>query len=143
MFPTQSISTITAITDTTGEGITYAYDFDTGDFILENGNPKILTGIEGLKMWIKKTLKTKKNKFRVYGSDSENNYGVTLLDFVNSDYPFAFIKAELQREITESLLINSKITGVSDFSFTRNKRTLIVTFTVKTTYGEVSEEVTV
>lgn len=142
MFPTQSTSgTATDSSTTSTGGKTFNFDLDAGEFVIKDGKLQTLTGFEALKMWIKKALKTKKNKFRIYGKDGD--YGVTLLDFINSDSPFAFIKAEIQREITEMLLTNDEIKAVGNFSFERGKRTLIVTFTINTIYGTTGEEVTI
>jgi len=129
-----AVTTIAAASN----GISFNYDFVAGDFVLEDGKVEELTGVEALKVWILKLIKTEKDKFKIY----ENiDYGITLMDLIHSNYPYFFIKSEIQREITEGLLKNTEITDVDDFVFTREKRNLGVTFTVTSIYGPVESEV--
>jgi hypothetical protein len=122
-------------------GKSFLFDVNTGDFILKNGKLQAIEGIEALKVWIQKILKTEKFKFKVYETGEINEYGVTLLELVNSGYPHAFIQAEIQREIAEALDRNPEILAVNNFSFTREKRTLIAHFNVNSIYGTVEQEV--
>jgi hypothetical protein len=139
MFPTQNISTVT----TTTTGKTADFDFTIGDFNIQDGKVVTLTGLEGLKIWVKKILRTEKNKFKIYNSNDISTYGVTLLDLVNSDYPIAFIQSQIQTSVIETLLTNGDITSVSNFTFSRNKRTLTTNFTINSIYGTISEGVTI
>jgi len=134
-----SYDEVTPVTTvTTSNGTSFNFDFTTGDFVLEDGKVEELTGIEALKVWILKLIKTEKDKFKIY----ENiDYGITLMDLIHSDYPYFFIKSEVQREITEGLLKNTEITSIENFVFTREKRTLTVAFTVTSIYGPVESEV--
>lgn len=119
----------------------FLFDFDKGDFTLKDGKIIETEGIESIKVWIEKILKTEKFKFKVYETADLNEYGVTIMDLVGSDYPLFFIQAEIQREVTEALLRNNSINDVTDFSFSRDRRTIMVSFTVKTIYGSFSKGV--
>lgn len=142
MFPTQTTDNPTSSSSAAAGGkVTFTFDFDIGDFLIKDGKLQELSGFDALKIWIKKILNTKKDKFRIY--EITDSYGVKLLEYVNSDLPFAFIKAEIQKEITEILLTNEQIKSVENFSFERDKRTLKVNFTVNTIYGPTSEGVTI
>jgi hypothetical protein len=137
MFPTQT-NTITPSTNK----ITLNFDFETGEFVIKDGKIEELSGLEGLKIWIKKILETEKNRFKIYDTDDIVTYGISLLDIITSGNPIAYIESELTKEITEILLINSDILSVSNFIFSRDiKRTLTVKFTVGTTYGVTTSEV--
>ena len=138
MFPSQELTTTTK-NSTTGK--TMNFDFETGDFVVKDGKVVTLTGLEGLEMWITKVLKTDKNKFKIYNTDNVEKYGVTLLELVTSDYPRPFIEAQVQAAIIETLMKNSDIKAVYNFSFTRDKRTLIVNFTVTSVYGITEKKV--
>lgn len=146
MFPSQDSST-TSITETStsndiGQGVILSYNFEAGEFDIKDGKPVELTGLEGLKMWIKKVLRTDKHKFKIYtGTDSTYAYGITLLDYIKLDLPFDFKKAEIQREITETLMVNTSINSVSDFSFERKDDILNISFTVNSVYGTTQEGV--
>jgi len=145
MFPNQEITTSTATLETTiaSSGKTLSFDFDAGDFVVKDGKIVTLTGLEALKMWIKKILRTEKNKYKIYNTDKIEKYGVNLFELTNKGYPFSYVKTQIQTTIIETLLKNIDITGVTDFTFTRDKLKLTVNFTVNSVYGATSEEVTI
>lgn len=140
MFPNQDTTIINNSESPVGK-ISFQYDFSKGDFLIEDGKIKSLSGIEALKMWITKVLKTEKYRFKIYKTDDISKYGATLLEIVTSKYPMEFIKSEIQREVTETLLKNTEIKEVSNFVFNRDKKVLNVTFNAKTVYGTVESEV--
>lgn len=143
MFPNQDSTLIdTGPQDNIGQGVILSFNFDTGEFNMKDGKIIELTGIEGLKMWVQKVLRTEKHKFKIYtATDSTYAYGVTLQEYVNSDLPYDFVKAEIQREITETLLNNRAIKAVTNFIFDREDSTLEVSFTIDSIYGETGEAV--
>lgn len=110
---------------------TFQFDFTVGEFVQKDGGVSAVQELEGLKVWVEKVLRTEKNKFPIYDA----NYGVSLLELMNSGYPQGFLEAEIKREITESLLRNEEIKSVESFSFSREKRRLVCCFTVRTSYG--------
>lgn len=113
---------------------TFLFDFKTGDFIIKDGNPVTVTGINALKIWIDKILHTQLNRYQIYNGTA---YGANIEDLViGKGYGSAFTASELKREIETALLQNEDIYSVSDFEITRNRDILNVTFTVKTAYGE-------
>jgi hypothetical protein len=134
-------SGIAADATTTVRGTSFNFDFATGDFVLKDGKVEELTGVEALKVYIIKLIKTEKFKFKIYATGGIDEYGITLMDLIHSDYPYFFIKSEIQREITEELLKNTEILSIKDFVFTKEKRTLTVAFTVNSIYGPVESEV--
>ena len=144
MFPEIEETAIsTEVQETTTMGKSFLFDFDTGDFTTIDGKVVQATGLDAIKVWINKILNTEKFKFKIYETDEQNEYGVSLLDFVNNDYPLDFVKIEIEREIKEALLENVEITSVGNFVFTREKRTLACSFTVETIYGVTGGEITI
>lgn len=143
MFPAQdnTIQNNSINTDkTTITGKSFLFNFEAGDFVLDaTGKLISINDLEALKIWIKKILKTDKNKFTVYdGTD----YGiVNLKELITSDYPFEFIKSEIESNVKEVLLKNTAIKSVENFEFKRNKRLLTVSFDCSTIYGTVQSEV--
>ena len=117
------------------QGKTFAYDFEQGDFITQDGRLVALEGAEGLKVWAEKCIRTEAEKFTIYRQD-DAAYGVKSVDLMNRRLPLEFICAEIEREITEALLRNEAITGVRDFSFIREGRALQVDFVIESIYGE-------
>lgn len=125
----------------TTAGKSFLFDFKTGDFIVRDGKLAEVEGIEALKVWIEKILKTEKFKFKIYETGEIDEYGITLLELINSGHPQIYIQAEIQRTVTETLEKNVEIINVDEFSFSRDKRTLVVNFTVNSVYGTVGQEV--
>lgn len=132
---------VNQVTETTGSGKSFLFDFAAGEFPLIDGKLQTVTGIEALKIWVEKIIKTQKFKFKIYDTGQSDEYGTTLLEFINNDYPQVFIQAEIQREITEVLSKNQDIQSVESFAFSRDKRVLNVSFNINTTYGTTSQEV--
>ncbi|MFR1907620.1 MAG: DUF2634 domain-containing protein [Clostridium neonatale] len=98
MFPTQEVTTENLTNNKSKASITgksFFFNFNTGEFEVNDGRAVKLDGYEALKIWIKKVLYTTKNKYEIYeGSD----YGV--IDFrelITSHLPYQFIKAEIER----------------------------------------------
>ncbi len=113
---------------------TFLYDFKACDFVMEDGDPVKVSGIEALKVWITKILHTQLNRYQIYAGTS---YGANIEDLViGKGYSTAFIQSELKREIETALLQNDDIEYVSDFVLTREKDKLDISFTVGTVYGE-------
>lgn len=128
------------ITDKFGKS--FLFDFDKGDFVLFDGKIQAIEGQQALTIWIKKALKTEKLKYKIY-EIIDNNYGISLNEFISSDLPTGVIYAGIQSGINSMLLNHPDITAVNDFEFTRDKKTLTVSFTVYTTYGGITEGVSI
>lgn len=122
-------------------GKSFLFDFDKGDFVLLDGNVKVVEGKQALNVWIKKILKTEKLKYKIY-EIIDNTYGVSLTEYMGSNAPTGYIYGGIQSQIVEALTVHPDITAVSNFEFTRDKRNLNVTFTIYTIYGETDEGVT-
>lgn len=104
------------------------FDFSTNEFRLEFGEVKQLTGDEAIKKWIEKALKTEKNRYRIYDNEE---YGIVLEDLViGNTYEQGFAQSEIKREIEETLLKNTLIDSVDNFSFNFVNDALTINFTV-------------
>lgn len=147
MFPSQTtVSSIIQLDTTssiTSNGKSPQFDFDLGDFVVSDGKVVTVEGFEALKLWIKKILKTEKNKYEIYKTENVEKYGVNLLEIVTSKYPLNYIQAQVQSIVTEALLKNSDIKSVTNFKFVRDKRLLNCTFDINTIYGTTSESVVI
>ena len=54
-----------------------------------------------------------------------------------------YVLSELPRRIKDALLVDNRITDVTDFEFEQNGKKLLVKFTVISTIGNISSEVEV
>ena len=125
MFPqTQSASNVQTQAEISNGTKTYLFDFDKGDFVIRDGKLIECDGIEAIKVWIEKILRTEKGRFKIY---DDTEYGCHLEDLIiGNSYTPEFIEAELKREIEDALLLNSQITSVTNFKISREKNSLIV-----------------
>ena len=114
-------------------------DFDTGEFVIQDGDLVILEGTEALKVWIWKTLKTERNRYLIYS----NSYGNDLADNIGQIYDKVTKDALMINEIKECLLVNPYITNIYNFNIetTENERHPIINFNVDTIYGTTESEV--
>ena len=92
-------------------------------------------GLEAVRQTIYKILNTERYQHIIYSW----NYGIELLDLFGE--PVTYVCPELQRRITEALVQDDRINYVDNFKFdTSEKRTVKVTFTVHTVFGDVESE---
>ncbi|OQB11927.1 MAG: hypothetical protein BWY15_02357 [Firmicutes bacterium ADurb.Bin193] len=111
-------------------GKSFLFDFVSGDFALRNGSLVECDGLDAIKVWIEKILRTEKGRFKIY---DVTEYGCRLEDLlIGNNYSAAFIEAELKREIEDALLQNPNISAVSNFSIERTASGIIVSMEVET-----------
>ena len=96
-----------------------------------------IDGIEALKQAIYLMLSVERYENIIYSW----NYGIELSNLFGKDK--YYVMAELERVITEALLIDDRINEVTDFEFDTNKNKVHCTFTVKSIYGDFTEEKTI
>lgn len=91
--------------------------------------------LEAMRQVIHKILNTERYQHIIYSW----NYGIELLDLYGE--PVTYVCPEVQRRITEALICDDRINSVDNFEFdTSEKRTVKVTFTVHTIFGNVESE---
>jgi phage baseplate assembly protein W len=130
MFPKTQDLTVIAAEDTAASGKSFLFDFTAGDFVISDGKLIECEGIDAIKVWIEKILRTEKGRFRIY---NDTDYGCRTEDLiVGSNYPIAFIEAELKREVEDALLQNPNILSVSNFNIERTASGITVSMEVET-----------
>lgn len=111
----------------------FLFDYNKGDFILENGKLVKVTGVQALKIWIEKVLRTELDRFKVY---QDKSYGINLEGLIGSQLPQAFVESELEREITETLTIHPMIDSITDFELQRESNLGLAVFSVNLVDGD-------
>ena len=111
----------------------YAWDFVNDQFMFANGSHKIVTENEALKVWIYKTLKTERWRYRAY----DNAYGIELEQFIGTRTNNSASAGEIEQYISESLLINPYIKSIDDIQATIDGDTLTYTIALTTIYGSL------
>lgn len=112
-------------------GKSFLFDFENGDFILRDGRLVEVSGIEALKVWIEKILRTEKYRYEIYEREDKKEYGVVLEDLiVGNNFSYSFIEAELKREITEALTKNPLILSLSNWNIQKENPLVKISFEV-------------
>lgn len=144
MFPVASGLNANADTKSTAGHtgkISFVFDFEAGDFIVEDGKVKQCTGDEAIEIWVQKICRTEKNRYRVY---DDTAYGVIIEDLtIGTRYTMDFVESELRRELEEALLQNEQIIGLASFEceYTGNDKLIIKADIITTTNGILTQEV--
>ena len=118
---------------------TYNFDFKQGEFVMYGGGVVVLVGIDALRLWIDKTIRTQFERYSIYKG---KNYGANIEDLIiGKSYGFDFVESELKREMETALLRHEDILGMDKFSVAKIGTVLEVSFTLKTVYGNIEKEV--
>lgn len=115
----------------------YLFDFNKGDFVVRDGKLVECDGMDAMKVWIEKILKTEKGRYRIYDG---TGYGCQLEDLIiGNTYTLEFTEAELKREVEEAILKNPLVISVSNFTLTKTANALTIQIEVKTndTAGDI------
>ncbi|EHJ00870.1 hypothetical protein CDLVIII_4357 [Clostridium sp. DL-VIII] len=115
----------------------YAWDFEKNDFQLKDGKFQIVEGIEALKIWIWKALKTSKYTYLIYSDD----YGQELDKLIGKGLSKSLAESEAKRLTLECLKDNEHILSIRNFSVDKSNDVLSITFTAITDCGEVTIDV--
>lgn len=113
----------------------FKWDFKEGDFVLVDGRLVEVSGLEYLKVWIEKAIRTEANTsfYTAYGSNHHS--------LIGSVFDKDFVQSEIERMVTEALLKNDAITAVGNFEFEFEGSLLTMKFTVTSIYGEMGVEI--
>lgn len=114
-----------------------AWDFENNTPIIVNNEFLFVEGAEAIKVWIYKALLTERFKYEIYSWD----YGSEINTLINKGFTKALITSEVERFISEALLINEYILRVNSVSVSLSSDTLSVDISINTIYGEVEMSV--
>ena len=107
----------------------------TYNFNIENN---VINGfcdnLEAMKQAVYKILNTERYKNIMYSW----NYGIELLDLFGE--PMNYAVSELKRRITDALVQDDRIQSVDNFEYQTERRTVYLTFTVHTIFGDIQSE---
>ena len=109
-----------------------AWDFESNQPIIENGEFKIVEENEAIKVWIYKSLLTQNKEHSIYSWD----YGTELYSLLGKPYTRSLVEAEAKRYIEEALLINPYILKVEVISSSFIDSSLTCEIKITTIYGE-------
>jgi phage baseplate assembly protein W len=134
IFP--QVSVTTQATSPVEYGSEINFDFENEVFVLKDGEPEILYGIDALKMWIEKAIRTARYRWPVYSW----SYGSEIEDLIGKSLGNSVTQAEIKRYISEALIYDNRISIVQGFTFNQTGGEVTVTFEV-TTFADDALEV--
>ena len=103
------------------------WDFEKDGPILKNNEFLIVEGIEALKVWVYKTIKTTRFKYLVYS----NAYGTSIKNFIGKVF-IEKVKRDFKKEVVEALLINNYIESVSIIEYKLDYNKLFLSLKIET-----------
>lgn len=115
----------------------YTWDFEKNDFQLKDGKFQVVEGIEALKIWIWKAIKTSRYTYPIYS----DNYGQELDKLIGEGLSKSLAESEAKRLTLECLKDNEHILSIRSFSVDKSNDVLSITFTAITDCGEVTIDV--
>lgn len=90
--------------------------------------------LEAMTQVVYKILNTERYKNIMYSW----NYGIELLDLFGE--PINYCISELKRRITEALIQDDRIQSVDNFEYKADRRSVRMSFTVHTIFGDIQSE---
>lgn len=104
---------------------------------IENGNFKIVEGLEALKTWVWKALKTERFKYMIYSWE----YGNEIENLISKPYTPSYTQSEVTRYVEEALLINPYIKSIYNVESKFNNGMLNIKLKLSTVYSDLEMEV--
>ena len=82
-------------------------------------------------------LNTDRYRWQIYSPSS----GIDYKNLIGKDP--AYVSVELQRRLKESLMMDTRVLGISNFTYTVSGDSMVASFTVNTVFGELEQSVEV
>lgn len=108
------------------------WDFARNQPIFIGDSPKICEGIEAVKSWCARALQSDLGLYATHTAD----YGSELRTLFGQTYTAEVKESEAKRYIEEALLVSPYVTAVSINDCRMENRTLVVSATISTVYGD-------
>ena len=119
-------------------GKCFKFDFEKGQHIIVDGKFIECDFKENIRHFIQVILRTKKDTFKVYIVDEEEDFGLSIHNQIgNKIFHKGYILSETKREITEQLLNHPFIKEVNNFDFKFEDTLLIITFNCSLQNNEI------
>ena len=115
----------------------YDWSLVTQDFIITDGQIKVLEGLPALKIWIYKTLLTQRGRYDAYTWD----YGNDIESLIGSDLVREVLASEAKRITEEALYTNEHILSLKNFTAWLEDNTMHIEFIAVTDSGEIEVQI--
>lgn len=125
ILPSGALSSFQTITFQQQPSHTWSINQDTGRI------EGICDGVDAVKQAVDIILHVQRFQWQIYQPYS----GTMLDDLIGEDA--GYVAAEVQRRVTEALLMDDRINSVTDYTYSFQEDTLSVEFRVNTVYGVI------
>ena len=96
-----------------------------------------VTGLDAVRQAVNIILNVERFRWQIYSPYS----GMQWAGLIGQDP--GYVAAELQRRVTDALLMDERVRGISDFKYQISGDAMTATFTVNTVYGDIQNTVEV
>lgn len=111
-----------------------AMDYDRGIPVFSGGNPVLVSGLEAVKSWAWRAIKTARYRWSCFTWD----YGCELESLVGQPYRADTRRSEAVRYVQEALTVCPYITSASASVEGLDGAQLLITVSITTVYGEAA-----
>lgn len=113
---------------------TFSFDFENKDFVIKDGLPILVDGVEAAKQWIIKFFNTDIDTLEIYKGYP---FGISIKKLFGQKYlNNGFAEAELERQIREGFILCPNINKVTSFIAEKGDRFLKITVGVLLNSGD-------
>ena len=135
MFPKDTIQNTSTSQIESDFGSEIAWDFNTNQPVILDGKIQLVTGIDALRVWIEKALRTERYKWSAY----KWTYGAEIEKMLEMGLVGPALNHSLKQSITDALIYHPQISQVTSFKFTPENDRLDIEFEVKTILEDTVE----
>lgn len=108
--------------------LTWSIDKETNQIVGET------EGLEAVRQAAEIILNVERFRWQIYQAFS----GIQLENLIGQNA--GYVGAEMQRRIRDALMVDDRITGISDFTYSMRLNVLTASFTINTVYGDTTTE---
>ena len=135
IFPKLSVPDMNESKKNSEFGSEIAWDFATNQPVILNGEIQTVSGVDALRIWIEKALRTERYKWSAY----KWSYGAEIEKTLEMGLVGPALNHALQQSITNALIYHPHISQVGSFNFKPIKDQLEIEFQVKTILDDTVE----
>ncbi|WP_430884299.1 DUF2634 domain-containing protein [Fusibacter sp. JL216-2] len=116
-------------------GYEIAWDFKANQPIIVDGEIQIVEGLEALRVWIEKALRTERFKWPIY----KWTYGAEVEKILETGMTGSALNQALKQSLVDALIYHPQVSHVGGFRFNTKQDRLEIEFEVKTVLDDVLE----
>ncbi|MBU5441202.1 DUF2634 domain-containing protein [Paenibacillus sp. MSJ-34] len=118
LFPTSDMNELEPVTEESANEVSFGrswrFDFSVGDFVMTpTGKVAASNDTDAWVQWCNKAIRTPRYRHLIYSSDIGQEFD----DLLGRGLSHAAFESEIQRIVTETLMVDPRTASVDNFSF--------------------------